>query len=85
MKHLFVVIIMYGGTVSEVRVFDNIPNMNEYIDNFGDELIKDNITQIKLEKGLDYDTGHIIYTTELNDVGQGTRFAEIPMEVQRSD
>jgi len=85
MKHLFAVVVMYGGTVSEVRVFDNIPNMNEYIDNFGDELCKDNITQIKLEKGLDYDTGHIIYTTELNDVGKGSRFAEIPMIVQRSD
>ncbi len=78
MKNVFVLIIKYSGTIDEVRVYDNMPTLMEYLDTC-EEAVQDNL---KIEDNKDFDTGHIIYTTEINNRGISTSFRCIPIVVQ---
>ena len=65
MKNVFVLIIIYSGNIDEVRVYDNMPTLMEYLDTC-DNNVRNNL---KMEDNKDFDTGHIIYTTEINNIG----------------
>jgi hypothetical protein len=82
MKNVFVLVVEYAGSIDEVRVFDNMPSLTEYLDGCC-ELVQDNL---KREDNKDFDTGHTIYTTELNNMNRDTNissFGYVPVVVQR--
>ena len=81
MKTVFVLLIKYAGSIDEVRVFDNMTYLTEYLDS-GCNLCADNLLR---EENKDFDTGHIIYTTEINNMGSTETSLDgyVPIIVQR--
>ena len=83
LKNVFVLVVKYAGRIDEVRVYDTMSTLMEYLDNCGDELVQDNL---KIEDNKDFDTGHIIYTTEINNTNRDTTLpilGYVPIVVQR--
>jgi hypothetical protein len=82
MKNVFVLIIKYSGNIDEVKVYDNMPTLMKYLDTC-DHLVQDNL---KIEDNKNFDTGHIIYTTEVNNIDITTTLPTlgyVPIVVQR--